>query len=83
MVADHFETISIKEKKNHLYNISAIKNMNACFCMVWAYHYFQKILWADEKSFRVTNYRKIPKYSDSRKIDVIILKFEQCGFTIE
>ena len=28
-------------------------------------------------------YRKIPKYSDALKIDVIILKFEICGFTIE
>ena len=27
--------------------------------------------------------RKIPKYSDTRKIAVIILKFEQCGSTIE
>ena len=28
-------------------------------------------------------YRKIPKYSDTRIIAVIILKFEQCGSTIE
>ena len=27
--------------------------------------------------------RKIPKYSDTRKNDVIILKFEQCGSTIQ
>ena len=29
------------------------------------------------------SYCKIPKYSDNRKIAVIILKFEQCGSTIE
>ena len=28
-------------------------------------------------------YRKIPKYSDTQNIAVIILKFEQCGSTIE
>ena len=28
-------------------------------------------------------YRKIPKYSDTRNTAVIILKFEQSGFTIE
>ena len=28
-------------------------------------------------------YLKIPKYSDSQKIAVIILKFEQCGTPIE
>ena len=28
-------------------------------------------------------YRETPKYSDTRKIAVIILKFEQVGFTIE
>ena len=28
-------------------------------------------------------YRKIPKYSDTRKIAVIILKFEQSGSIIE
>ena len=28
-------------------------------------------------------YRKIPKNSDTRKIAVLILKFEQCGSTIE
>ena len=28
-------------------------------------------------------YHKIPKYSDTRKIAVIILKFEQDGFTVE
>ena len=27
--------------------------------------------------------RKIPKYSDNQNIAVIILKFEQCGSTIE
>ena len=31
----------------------------------------------------VDDYHKIPKYSDTRKIAVIILKFEQFGFTIE
>ena len=29
------------------------------------------------------NYRKIPKNSDTQKIAVLILKFEQCGSTIE
>ena len=29
------------------------------------------------------HYHKTPKNSDTRKIDVIILKFEQGGFTIE
>ena len=28
-------------------------------------------------------YRKTPKNSDTRKIAVIILKFEKCGSTIE
>ena len=28
-------------------------------------------------------YCKVPKYLDSRKIAVIILKFEQCGSTME
>ena len=28
-------------------------------------------------------YCKIPKYSDTRKIAVIILKFEHCGSTLE
>ena len=28
-------------------------------------------------------YRKFPKYSDTQKIVVIILKFELCGSTIE
>ena len=31
----------------------------------------------------IVNYRKIPKYLDTRKIDVIILKFESYDFTIE
>ena len=31
----------------------------------------------------ITGYRKIPKYSDTRKIAVIIPKFEQCGSTVE
>ena len=31
----------------------------------------------------VTLYRKTPKYSDPRKMAVIILKFEQCGSTID
>ena len=29
------------------------------------------------------NYCKTPKYMDTQKIPVIILKFEQCGSTIE
>ena len=28
-------------------------------------------------------YRKIPKYLDTQKIAIIILKFEQCGSTLE
>ena len=36
--------------------------------------------WIAEK---LDSYRKIPKYSDTRKIAVIILKVEQCGSTIE
>ena len=32
---------------------------------------------------QIVLYRKIPKYSDGRKIYVIILKFEQCGPIIE
>ena len=32
---------------------------------------------------QTSEYHKIPKYSDTRKIAVIILKFEQCGTTIE
>ena len=35
------------------------------------------------KMYTAFNYRKIPKYSDSRKIAEIILKFEQCGSIIE
>ena len=33
--------------------------------------------------FYILGYRKDPKYSDTRKIDIIILKFEPCGFTVE
>ena len=36
-----------------------------------------------ECSFLNSDYRKIPKYSDSQNIAVIILKFEQCGSTIK
>ena len=32
---------------------------------------------------QTVSYHKTPKYSDSRKIAVIILKFEQSGYTIE
>ena len=32
--------------------------------------------------FDFCDYRKTPKNSDSRKIAVLILKFEQCGSTI-
>ena len=31
----------------------------------------------------ICTYRKIPKYLDTRKIKVIILKFESCYFTVE
>ena len=37
-----------------------------------------KLLQAEQ-----TVYRKIPKNSDTRKIAVIILEFEQCGSAIE
>ena len=30
-----------------------------------------------------SEYCKIPKYSDTRKVVIIILKFEHCGSTIE
>ena len=32
---------------------------------------------------RLHDYCKTPKNSDTKKLAVIILKFEQCGFTIE
>ena len=36
-----------------------------------------------QQSSLSSKYRKIPKYSDTQKIVVIILKLEQCGSTIE
>ena len=33
--------------------------------------------------FEIVKFTKIPKYSDTRKIAVIILKFAQCGSTVE
>ena len=39
-------------------------------------------MWKNLQMSRKT-YRKIPKYSDIRTMDVIILKFETYGSTIE
>ena len=35
------------------------------------------------KWFKYAKYHKIPKYSDTQKIAVMILKFEHCGSNIE
>ena len=35
------------------------------------------------RSARSSENHKIPKYSDTRKVAVIIPKFEQCGSTVE
>ena len=56
-------------------------------CVVEENHkenYFRIIQKIDDisKHYEVI-YRKIPKNLDTRKIAVIILKFEQCGSTIE
>ena len=42
-----------------------------------------RVLCEHEEVSRQVYYRKIPKYSDTRNIAVIILKFEQGGFTVE
>ena len=39
--------------------------------------------WSSGHQSWPVNYRKTPKISDSLTFAVIILKFEQCGFTIE
>ena len=39
-------------------------------------------LLCDSSGFLKDKYHKIPKYSDTQKIAVIILEFEQCGSTV-
>ena len=49
--------------------------------------YFERLLSSHKSGVRLNNfvtvYRKTPKFSDTPKITVIILKFEYCGLTIE
>ena len=49
----------------------------------WVVNYNTGIDQKEERTSDVTVKGKTPKYSGTRKIDVIILKFEQNGFTIK
>ena len=49
---------------------------------LWAIYNLSCVFWTQSLMIK-SHYLKTPKNSDTKKLAVIILKFEPCGFTIE